>query len=245
MSAEKKGAAGEEKSSDAEWLAPHLKLAKGSIPPFVLVAGDPARIASLAALCDTAEEVAYNREYRTFVGTFKGQRLAMTSHGIGTAGAAICFEELVQVGAKTIVRLGTCGGLQNSIAQGDMIVATAAAREDGTTKLMAPADLPAVADLDVVIALSEVCKELDVTYHRGVVLTSDIFYPSVLPSSLETYSKCGVLGVEMEMACLLMVAQLRGIRAGACAVVDGNPLQWEEGNYDPHGTVVAQVQQSS
>ena len=66
MSAEKKGAAGEEKSSDAEWLAPHLKLAKGSIPPFVLVAGDPARIASLAALCDTAEEVTHHHnEQRT------------------------------------------------------------------------------------------------------------------------------------------------------------------------------------
>ena len=59
MPEEKKGADGEEKSSDAEWLAPHLKLAKGSIPPFVLVAGDPARIASLAALCDTAEEVTH------------------------------------------------------------------------------------------------------------------------------------------------------------------------------------------
>jgi len=76
-------------SSD-EWLAPYLKISKGSIPPFVLVAGDPARIAKIAALCETAEEIAYNREYQTFVGTFQCTRLAMTSHGIGAAGAAIC-----------------------------------------------------------------------------------------------------------------------------------------------------------
>jgi|ERR1711865_30324 len=236
---DKDGAAAE--NTPDTWLAPHLKLAKGSIPEFVLVAGDPFRIQSLAALCDDSEEVAYNREYRTFVGTFQGKRLAMCSHGIGTAGAAICFEELVQCGAKTIVRLGTCGGLQSHISQGDMIVAIAAAREDGTTKLMAPVELPAVADPDTVATISQVCDEQKVTYHKGVILTSDLFYPSKLPGTLKLYSECGVLGVEMEMACLFMVAQLRGIKAAACAVVDGNPLQWDDGDYDPHGEVVTKA----
>jgi len=124
-----------------------------------------------------------------------------------------------------------------------MILITAAAREDGATKLMAPADLPAVADPDVVSTLRQICIEQQASYHRGLVLTSDLFYPAMLPSSLEIYSKCGVLGVEMEASCLLTVAQLRGIKAGGIAVVDGNPLKWDEGDYDPHGTVVAQAKE--
>ena len=125
-----------------------------------------------------------------------------------------------------------------------MIVVTAAAREDGYTKLVVPADLPAVADHQVVGALSEVCRERGCTYHQGLVLTSDMFYPGQLPSSLELYSKCGVLGVEMEAACLLVVAQLRRIRAGAVAVVDGNPLKWGDGDYDPHGEKVAEAKKN-
>ena len=186
-------------------------------------------------------QVAYNREYKSVVASFKGASFGITSHGIGTAGAAICFEELIQCGAKTIVRLGTCGALQPHIGQGDLIVVTGACREDGTTKLMAPVEFPAVADIDIVNHLTATCAELDAKSYRGIVLTSDLFYPSKLPSSLQLYADCGALGVEMEVACLLMVAQLRGIKAGAVAAVDGNPLKWGDGDYDPHGETVAKV----
>merc|ERR1711937_119747 len=140
-----------------DWKAPHLTVGKGVLPPVVLVAGDPGRVDKIAAICDSFEEVAYNREYKTVVASFQGARFGIVSHGIGTAGAAICFEELVQCGAKTIVRLGTCGALQPHIGQGDLIVVTAACREDGTTKLMAPVEFPAVADTDIVNHLSATC----------------------------------------------------------------------------------------
>mgnify|MGYP000861569197 CR=1 FL=1 len=219
-------------------MTPHLKLRAGQISPYVLVCGDPARAEKIAKLCESCEELAYNREYRTFAGVYKGERITITSHGVGSAGASICFEELIKIGAKVIVRVGTCGSLQDYLGQGDHIIATGAVREDGVTPLLVPLGYPAIADAEVCQAIEKACKEIQAPYRRGIMVTSDLFYPGVLPSSLELYSKAGVPGVEMEVSALYVIASLRGVKAGAIATVDGNPLKWDEGNYDPHGEQV-------
>ena len=106
---------------------------------------------------------------------------------------------------------------------------------------MVPLAYPAIADSSVCDAIVAACEEAKAPYQRGIVLTSDLFYPSkVMPSSLALYQKAGVLGAEMEVATLLVVASLNNVKAGAIATVDGNPLKWDEGNYDPHGTKVAE-----
>ncbi|RCK78291.1 MAG: Uridine phosphorylase [Candidatus Ozemobacter sibiricus] len=221
-------------------MQPHVKLAPGQIPPYVLVCGDPARAEQIARLMQDPKELAYNREYRTFVGTYEGERLAVTSHGVGSAGAAICFEELIKVGARVLIRVGTCGSLTDKLGQGDHIVASAAVREDGVSSLLIPLGYPAVADLQVIQALEKACQDVKAPYQRGIILASDVFYPGLLPTSLELYSKANVPGVEMECATLFVIASLRGVKAGAIATVDGNPLKWQEGDYDPHGEKVAQ-----
>ncbi len=221
-------------------MTPHLKLTKEQISPYVLVCGDPARAEKIARLCDTYEELAYNREYRTFLGTYKGEKITITSHGVGSAGASICFEELIQIGARIIIRVGTCGSLQDGLGQGDHIIANAAVREDGVSPLLIPLGYPAIADAEVCLALEKVCKEMSAPFKRGIMLTSDVFYPGVLPTSLELYSKAGVPGVEMECSALFVIASLKGVRAGAIATVDGNPLKWDDGDYDPHGEKVTQ-----
>ena len=221
--------------------APHVKTTPDKITPYVLVCGDPARALEIAQLCDSYEEVSYNREYRTLVGTYKGKKITITSHGVGSAGAAICFQELINLGAKIIIRMGTCGGIQDGLGQGDHIVVSGAVREDGVSPLMVPLGYPAIADNEVCDAIVKACEEIDAPYKRGLVLTSDLFYPSkVMESSLATYQRAGVLGAEMEVATLLVIASLNNIKAGAIATVDGNPLKWNEGNYDPHGTIVAE-----
>ena len=73
--------------------------------------GDPFRCEDLAKLCEEYKEIKWNREYRTINATYQGADLTITSHGIGGTGAAICFEELIKVGATTIIRLGTCGAM--------------------------------------------------------------------------------------------------------------------------------------
>jgi uridine phosphorylase len=219
-------------------MQPHLKLKEGQISPYVLVCGDPGRAEKIAKLCGSYEELAYNREYRTFLGVYKGEKITITSHGVGSAGASICFEELIKIGARVIVRVGTCGTLQDDLEQGEHIIATGAIREDGVSPLLIPLGYPAISDAEVSLSIEEACKNENAPYKRGIMLTSDCFYPAVLPGSLELYSKAGVPGVEMECSALFIIASLRGVRAGAIATVDGNPLKWEEGNYDPHGEKV-------
>ena len=221
-------------------MQPHIKIETGQISPYVLVCGDPGRAEQIAALCQDTRELAYNREYRTFVGTYEGQKVTITSHGVGSAGAAICFEELIKVGARVIIRVGTCGSLIEGLGQGDHIVATAAVREDGVSNQLIPIGYPAIADSRVTDNLEEVVKKSSATYRRGIILTSDLFYPGVLTTSLELYSRAGIPGVEMECSALFVIASLRGIRAGSILTVDGNPLKWKEGNYDPHGKRVAE-----
>lgn len=220
-------------------MQPHVKLSEGQIAPYVLVCGDPARAEQIARLCQEPKELAYNREYRTFSGIYNGEKIAVTSHGVGSAGAAICFEELIKIGARVIMRVGTCGSLCDDLGQGDQIVASAAVREDGVSSLLIPLGYPAVADLQVVQALETACQSAKAPYKRGIILASDCFYPGLLPTSLELYSKANVPGVEMECATLFVIASLRGIKAGGIATVDGNPLKWKDGNYDPHGEKVA------
>jgi len=219
-------------------MQPHLKLSEGQISPYVLVCGDPARTEQIAKLCENPQELAYNREYRTFIGSYEGEKITITSHGVGSAGAAICFEELIKIGARVIVRVGTCGSLTDKLGQGDHIVASAAVREDGVSSLLIPLGYPAVADILVVQAIEKACQNMKAPYVRGIILASDCFYPGLLPTSPELYSKANVHGVEMECSTLFVIASLRGIKAGGIATIDGNPLKWQEGNYDPHGEKV-------
>ena len=219
-------------------MQPHLKINEGVISPVVLTCGDPGRAALIANLCPKSEEIAYNREYRTFLVEYEGQKITVTSHGVGSAGAAICFEELIKLGAQVVIRVGTCGTLSSKLDQGDHIVANAAIREDGATRLLIPQGYPAVADARVADALEAACKRENANYSRGIILTSDVFYPATLPTSLEMYSKVNVAGVEMECSTLFVIASLRGVRAGAITTVDGNPLKWDEGDYDPYGEKV-------
>lgn len=221
-------------------MQPHLKLDAGQISPYVLVCGDPARAEQIAALCQDTKQLAYNREYRTFIGTYTGQKVTITSHGVGSAGAAICFEELIKLGARVIIRVGTCGSLIEGLGQGDHIIASGAIREDGVSPQLIPIAYPAIADSRVTDNLEEVVKKANAPHRRGIILTSDVFYPGILPTSLELYSRAGIPGVEMECSALFVIASLRGIRAGSILTVDGNPLKWQEGNYDPHGTRVSE-----
>lgn len=96
----------------ATYMAPHLALGHGVIRPTVLTCGDPFRCQVIANLCEESKEIKWNREYRTFNITFEGAEMTVVSHGIGGPGAAICFEELIKLGATTIIRLGTCGSLK-------------------------------------------------------------------------------------------------------------------------------------
>lgn len=221
-------------------LQPHIRLAPGHISPWVLTCGDPDRALQISRELTDVRELAWNREYRSFRGTFEGQDLTVISHGVGASGACICFHELVEVGARVIVRVGTCGSLQEDLGQGDLIVANGGVRDEGTSERMIHLAFPAVADAEVMLALEGAARKLGHPVRRGIMVSTDLFYSLVLPSRLLDYSRAGALGVEMEASALFVMATIRGIRAGAIAAIDGNPLKPRDVDYDPHGSKVAE-----
>jgi len=170
---------------------------------------------------------------------YRDAEFTVTSHGVGAPGAAICFEELIALGAQVIIRAGTAGSLQQDIKQGDIVICYAAVREEGVSALHVPPGFPAVAEPEIFEILRDTAKELGETVRSGMCLSSDVFYkPKCLPSTLETFSRANVECVEMEIATLFVLAKVRGIKAGALVVMDGSPLRWSKADYEPSGVKV-------
>ena len=110
----------------------HLRVRPEQVGKYVILPGDPGRVPEIAAYLDQAEEIAYNREYRTYTGAMNGVAVSVVSTGIGGPSAAIAIEELVACGCHTFIRVGTSGGMREDVLGGDLVVATAAVRSEGT-----------------------------------------------------------------------------------------------------------------
>ncbi|MCF0246684.1 MAG: nucleoside phosphorylase, partial [Ileibacterium sp.] len=128
----------------------HINLKKGDVGRYVFLPGDPKRVKHIASYLDNAVKVADSREYETWTGELNGEKVSVTSTGIGGPSASIAMEELANLGADTFIRIGTCGGMQPEIVGGDLIIATGAIRNEGTSREYAPIEFPAVADFEVV-----------------------------------------------------------------------------------------------
>lgn len=218
--------------SGEEGLQYHLQIRRGDVGRYVILPGDPKRCQKIAEHFDDAKLVADSREFVTYTGYLDGEKVSVTSTGIGGPSASIAMEELVRCGADTFIRVGTCGGIDLEVKGGDIVVATGAVRMEGTSREYAPIEYPAVADLDVVNALAASCKELGYTYHTGVVQCKDAFYgqhePDRMPVSYELMNKweawkrMGCKASEMESAALFIVAAHLKVRCGSEFLVMGN-----------------------
>lgn len=232
----------EPRTVGADTVLPLLDVRAGDVPERLLVVGDPARAARVSARLDAVTEISRNREYVSYRGEHLGETVGVISHGVGSAGAAVCFEELCRAGAKRLIRAGTTGGLRPDVVDGDLVIAHGAIREDGITAKLVPPTFPALADVDVVTALRSAATEHDRHPSEGVVLTSDLFYPHpVLGDDLAMWAAAGAVAVEMECSALFVTAALHGVAAGAILAVDGNPLREGDGDmsgYDPHRAIV-------
>ena len=229
----------------------HIQVRPGDIGRYVILPGDPKRCAKIAQYFDNPILIADNREYVTYTGYLDGEKVSVTSTGIGGPSASIAMEELVQVGADTFIRVGTCGGIDIDVKGSDIVVATGAVRAEGTSKEYAPIEFPAIANIDVTNALIAVCKEKKVTYHTGVVQCKDSFYgqhsPERMPVSYELMNKweawkrLGVKASEMESAALFVVASHLGVRCGSTFLVVANQEREASGLENPvaHDTDVA------
>ena len=164
----------------------HIRTIPEEVGRYVIMPGDPGRVPKIAALLDDAKQVAQNREYNVYTGYLDGEKVTVCSTGIGGPSAAIAVEELVKCGADTFIRIGTSGGMDLSVSGGDLVIASAAVRGEGTSKEYLPEGYPAVADFTVTTALAKAAAalsedKLGKRYHVGVVHSKDSFYGDKLP----------------------------------------------------------------
>lgn len=202
----------------------HIALSEEHSAKYAIIPGDPGRVEKIAANLDNAKQVGYNREYNSYLGYLDGEKVLVISSGIGGPSCAICVEELAKIGVDTFIRVGTCGGMQSYVKPGDIVIATGAIRQDGTSREYMPIEFPAVGDFHVTSALYQAAQNLGYDNHIGVVQAKDSFYgqhsPESMPSAPELLAKWeawkrgGCLASEMEGSTLFIVSAARGLRAG-------------------------------
>jgi uridine phosphorylase len=192
------------------------------VAKYVLLPGDPRRVETIVSFLDESHKVSDYRGFVTYTGRKDDVGISVCSTGIGCPSAAIAIEELSRIGAQTFIRVGTTGALQKNLHMGDIVVASAAVRADGTSKTYVPLPYPAVADFEVAAALKQAAMKDKRQIHFGLVLSTDAFYGNL--ETLKQWSKFGVLAVEMESSVLFTIAALKKLKAGSILAVDGNPL---------------------
>ncbi len=210
----------------------HVGVGEGDVGRYVILPGDPKRCEKIAAYFDDPKFVADSREFVTYTGTLLGEKVSVTSTGIGGPSASIAITELARSGADTFLRVGTCGGMQIDVCGGDIVIANGAIRMEGTSKEYAPIEYPAVPDYDVLSAMIEGAKTVGARYHVGVVQCKDAFYgqhqPELMPVSYELENKweawlrMGCLASEMESAALFIAGSFLKVRVGSCFLVVAN-----------------------
>jgi len=216
---------------------------------YAILPGDPGRVEKIASFLDNPRFFCQNREYTTWLGELKGnsgskKTVMVISTGMGGPSTAIAVEELFKTGIKNFIRVGTCGGMALDVTGGDIIVATSAIRQEGTTKEYVPVEFPAVANLEITNALTEAAKKLEQKWHAGIVQCKDSFYgqhnPDRMPSGFElnekweAWKKAGCLASEMESAALFIICQILGARAGCVLSVMWNQEREKAGMSNPH-----------
>jgi uridine phosphorylase len=209
----------------------HIGIAKGEIPEAVLLPGDPGRALKISEkYFDDPEEIAKNREYWSYKGYYDGTPVAVCSTGIGCPSAAIAMEELINVGCKTFIRVGTAGAIGPTLQAGDIVIFSGSVREDGTSKQYIPVQFPAIATPSLVLKLIEAARSRNVRYEVGIGHSKDAFYsehpdymadPDAAEKKWAAFKKTNVIATEMESSVLFIIGQLREVEVATACVIIG------------------------
>ncbi|MDR3160040.1 MAG: nucleoside phosphorylase, partial [Spirochaetaceae bacterium] len=203
----------------------HIHLSPGDIGKYVLLPGDPKRSDRVAKYLDNPVLVGDNREHRSFTGSYRGVKISVTSTGMGCPSAAIACEELINIGAECLIRIGSTAALQDRIKIGDLIVSTGAMKNEGTSAFYVPDCFPAVPDFDLTRAIIDTARdmqqELGYGLFYGINATDDAFYGET-PEWIEKLHKLGCVNVEMESSAIYTVCHRRKCRGAMISAVSGN-----------------------
>ena len=214
----------------------HIATLPEEVAPYVLLPGDPHRVAKVASLWDEAHFVADNREHVTYTGTYRGMPITCTSTGMGCPSTAIAIEELARCGAKTLLRMGTCGGIAEQVRRGDFVIFDSACRFEGTTQQYIYKEYPAVAHHELISAAVQVAQREAVRYHVGTSRCVDALYPwradpnpcfgsygqEEWTQRLPSLDRAGVIAGDMESAAVMVLSRLFGLRGGCVCMCATN-----------------------
>ncbi len=212
----------------------HLGLKPSDVSRYVLLPGDPDRVAKITKYWDEAKKMARNREFVTHTGFYKGVLISACSTGIGAPAAAIAVEELANIGVDTFIRVGSTGSIQEQCKCGDLIISTGAVRLEGTSKQYVRIEYPALASYELVAALVEAAEALGYRYHVGITASTDSFYcgqarpgfkgfwQSWINDLIPDLRAANVINFEMEAAAIFTLANLFELRSGAICTVFAN-----------------------
>lgn len=234
----------------------HLDLKQGDVPPFAILPGDPARTLIIAEEWENVNEVAYNREYKTVTGIYKGLDIAAVSTGIGAPSSEICIHELHEIGVHTCLRVGTTGSISENFDCGDLIIPVACMRNDGSSDIYIDPSYPASADTWVVMALMQACENLGFKYGLGITYTTSSFYagqgrplfedgngfsPKQNDELLPFIMGAGLTNIEMEASAQFVIGKLHNMRMGAVLAVIANRItdEWGEKGSEKKASIAA------
>ncbi len=221
--------------------APHLLIKKDDIADVVLLPGNPERVHMFKDLCDDFHIVASSREYTIGTGMYKGYPISICSTGIGAPSTEIAVIELIELGAKALIRIGGTGVLSSDIKCGDMVITTGSMRLGGSSNFYAPAEYPAIASYEIIDCLIDACKESGVDYWKGISASIGSFFAGQGRSAIgkkfhdedliEKYRNLNIINMEMESETILTLGSIFNIYTGTLCAVHANRVT-DEWLYD-------------
>ena len=188
-------------------VQPHTLLTKEIATDRAIIMGDPARADIVAGMLEDVKLLNFNREYKSFLGNYRGKRILAMSTGIGAPSAGIGIEELFNVGVKYIIRVGSAGAMQKNIKIGELIIAEGAVRDDGLSKMYVPENYPAIPSSKLLFLAKKYAP--DAVY--GIIRSHDGFYMDDNAATEKFWSEKGIVGADMESGILMVIGKLRGI----------------------------------
>lgn len=217
---------------------PHINAQPGDFADVALMPGDPLRAEHIAkTFLDDARRVTDVRNMFGFTGVYRGRRVSIMAHGMGIPSCAIYATELVrEYGVKTLIRIGSCGGLAPEVKVGDVILALGASTDSKTNRMrFMDHDFAAIADFGLVERAVAAARARQLALRVGNVFSSDLFY-SPQPQMFDVLERMGIVGLEMEAAGLYAVAAEHGARALALLTVSDHIRRGEHLTADERRT---------
>jgi uridine phosphorylase len=209
-----------------------LGLKRDSLGPYALVPGPKERSDMLLKLLDGAQKSFTFLDYEMHTGSLEGKRVTVGNGGRYAPDTAITTEILCGAGAESLIRVGSCGSLQEHIKIGDLVIVTGALRGDGTSRYYVAENFSTIAHGDIVNALKRAADDLQVRYHLGWIFTTDALFQET-PELIQQLNQQNVSSIDMVTSTFLTIAQVRGKKAGAVLSVSDECLHGKFGFRDP------------